>query len=195
MSRQARKDFEGPWHHLIAGEDGRSIMGGNIRGAFMKIRVIFISSILFLFIFSLPAWAQMYKWQDEKGVTHFSDSPPQGKGAVKMKVRETEGTSEKAADLSQPANRQLQGTRSNQDIKVVMYMTDWCGYCRKAREYLHSLGVNLIEYNIEKDAEKREEMRKLGGRGVPLIDVEGILIKGYSKELIKNAVEKRKNNS
>ena len=112
-----------------------------------------------------------------------------------MKVRETEGTSEKAADLSQPANRQLQGTRSNQDIKVVMYMTDWCGYCRKAREYLHSLGVNLIEYNIEKDAEKREEMRKLGGRGVPLIDVEGILIKGYSKELIKNAVEKRKNNS
>ena len=161
----------------------------------MKIPVIFISSMLFLFISSLPAWAQMYKWQDEKGVTHFSDSPPQGKGAMKMKVRETEGTSERAADLSQPTNRQLQGRRSNQDIKVIMYMTDWCGYCRKAREYLHSLGVNLVEYDIEKDAARREEMQKLGGRGVPLIDVEGILINGYSQQGIKDAVDKRRNNS
>jgi glutaredoxin-like YruB-family protein len=173
----------------------QSIMKKIGRGAFMKIRVIFISSILLLFIFSLPAGAQVYKWQDEKGVTHFSDSPPQGKGALKMKVRESEGTSEKAVDLRQPTNRQSQGTRSNQDIKVVMYMTTWCGYCNKAREYLRSLGVNVTEYDIEKNAEKREEMRKLGGRGVPVINVEGIIIKGYSQEMIKNAVEKRKNNS
>jgi glutaredoxin len=173
----------------------RSIMGINMRGEFMKIRVIFVSSILFLFVSSLPAWAQIYKWQDEKGVTHFSDSPPQGKGSMKMKVRETEGTSETAVDLRQPTDRQSQGTRSNQDIKVVMYMTSWCGYCNKAREYLHSLGVNVTEYDIEKNAEKREEMRKLGGRGVPVINVEGIIIKGYSQEMIKNAVEKRKNNS
>jgi len=71
-------------------------------------------------------------------------------------------------------------------------MTDWCGYCRKAREYLHSLGVNLIEYDIEKDKGKREEMHKRGGKGVPLIDVEGILIKGYSPDLIKGAIEKKK---
>jgi len=112
-----------------------------------------------------------------------------------MKVRESEGTSENAVDLRQPAGRQVQGTRSNQDIKVVMYMTAWCGYCNKAREYLRSLGVNVTEYDIEKNAEKREEMRKLGGRGVPVINVEGIIIKGYSQEMIKNAVEKRKNNS
>ena len=161
----------------------------------MKIRVISVIGILCLFIFSLPAWPQIYKWQDEKGVTHFSDSPPQGKGSKEMKVRETEGTSEGAVDPRKPANRQLKETRPNRDIKVVMYMTDWCGYCRKAREYLHSLGVNLTEYDIEKDKEKREYMRKLGGKGVPLIDVEGIIIKGYSPNLIKDAVEKRKNNS
>jgi len=161
----------------------------------MKVRATFVICLLFLFIFWAPAWAQMYKWQDEKGVTHFSDSPPQGKGAVKMQIKEAEGTSEKVIDPRQPANRQLQGTRAYQDIKVVMYVTDWCGYCRKAREYLRSLGVNLVEYDIEKNAAKREEMRKLGGRGVPLIDVEGILIKGYSQQAIKDAVERRKNNS
>jgi len=161
----------------------------------MKIRVIFVIGLFLLFIFSVPAWAQMYKWQDEKGVTHFSDSPPQGKGAVKVKIMETEETSDRAEGQTKTTYRRVKGTRSYQDIKVVMYVTDWCGYCRKAREYLRSLGVNLVEYDVEKDAAKREEMRKLGGRAVPLIDVEGILIKGYSQQRIKDAVEKRKNNS
>lgn len=160
----------------------------------MKTRGILITGVLCFFIFSLPGWAQVYKWQDERGVTHFSDSPPQEKGAVKIMVRQKEETSERAIDLGQPSDRQLQGTRSNRDIQVIMYMTDWCGYCRQAREYLHSLGVNLIEYDIEKDKGKREEMHKRGGKGVPLIDVEGILIKGYSPELIKSAIEKKKNN-
>jgi glutaredoxin len=164
------------------------------RGALMKTRGILITGVLCFFIFSLPGWAQVYKWQDERGVTHFSDSPPQETGAVKMKVQEKEEASERAIDLRQSADDQLRGTRSNRDIQVIMYMTDWCGYCRQAREYLHSLGVNLIEYDIEKDKGKREEMHKRGGKGVPLIDVEGILIKGYSPELIKSAIEKKKNN-
>jgi glutaredoxin len=161
----------------------------------MKTRGILITGVLCFFIFSLPGWAQVYKWQDERGVTHFSDSPPQEKGAVKMKVQEKEEASERAIDLRQSADDQLRGTRSNRDIQVIMYMTDWCGYCRQAREYLHSLGVNLIEYDIEKDKGKREEMHKRGGKGVPLIDVEGILIKGYSPKLIKDAIEEKKNNS
>jgi glutaredoxin len=170
-------------------------MGREIRGASMKIRVTCAVGILFFFFLSLPAWPQIYKWQDEKGVTHFSDSPPRGKGAVKMKVIETEGITDRAEDPRNSTYRLGKEKRSYQDIKVVMYMTDWCGYCRKAREYLHSLGVHLVEYDIEKDAARREEMRKLGGRGVPLIDVEGILIKGYSQQSIKDAVDKRRNNS
>ena len=160
----------------------------------MKTRVVLITGVLCFLIFSLAAWAQVYKWQDGRRITHFSDSPPQGKEWVKMKAREKEETSERAGDLRQLADRQLQGTRANRDIQVIMYMTDWCGYCRKAREYLHSLGVNLIEYDIEKDEGRREEMRRLGGKGVPFIDVEGILIRGYSPERIKEAIEKKKKN-
>ena len=76
-----------------------------------------------------------------------------------------------------------------------MYMTDWCPYCRKAKEYLNSLGVNLVEYNVDRDRGKEEEsMQKMGGgSGVLVIDVEGIIIKGYAPERIKEAVEKRRN--
>jgi len=83
-------------------------------------------------------------------------------------------------------------TRLASEVKVLLYFADWCPYCRKARECLKSLGVNLIEYDIEKDDAKREEMMQKGGTGgVPFIDIEGIILKGYSEESIKRAVAKR----
>ena len=56
------------------------------------------------------------------------------------------------------------------------------------------MNVNLVEHNIEKDKSKREEMlQKSGGsRGVPLIDVEGIIIRGFSQSAMKEAIEKRR---
>jgi len=165
---------------------------GHERCAFMKTRAAFAVGILLVLVLSFLAWTQMYKWQDEKTVTHFSGAPPPGKGAVMTKVGEPEGAPERAKDLREPAGRKMAASRSYGDIQVVMYMTDWCGYCRKAREYLQSLGVNLVEYDIEKDRAKREEFQKKGGRGVPLIDVEGIIIKGFSQKPIRDAVEKRK---
>jgi glutaredoxin len=54
--------------------------------------------------------------------------------------------------------------------------------------------VNLVEYNIDKDKSKREEMllKSGGSRGVPLIDIEGIIVRGYGESAIKEGVEKRR---
>jgi glutaredoxin 3 len=54
--------------------------------------------------------------------------------------------------------------------------------------------VNLVEYNVEKDKSKREEMlRKSGGStGVPLLDIEGIIIRGFNQNAMKEAIEKRR---
>jgi glutaredoxin len=58
--------------------------------------------------------------------------------------------------------------------------------------YVRSLGVNLIEHNIETDQEKKEEMKKKSGgsTSVPLLDIEGQIIRGYSQEAIKSAIER-----
>jgi glutaredoxin len=166
----------------------------NKQSALMRTRRILIISVLILFIFSSFAWSQIYKWKDEKGVVHFSDSPPAGKDVQEIRIREKGAGSETSKDAGRPPNRQAKEKRSFQEIKVIMYMTTWCPYCRKAREYLNSLGVGLVEYNVEKDRDKAEEAKRKGGGGggVPVIDVEGIIIKGYSPELIKEAVEKRR---
>ena len=54
--------------------------------------------------------------------------------------------------------------------------------------------MNLTEYNIEKDRGRRDEMlQKSGGsRGVPLLDIEGIIIRGYNQGAMREAIEKRR---
>ena len=82
--------------------------------------------------------------------------------------------------------------RDYRDIQVKIYTTSWCPYCKQAKEYLNSLKVNYTEYDIEKDADKAAEFKSKGGGGVPLVDIEGIIIKGYSIASIKSALDTRK---
>jgi len=134
-----------------------------------------------------PGSAQIYKWRDKDGSIRFSDTPPPpGVEAETMKMRETP----KEATPKRPGEKRAYG-----EIQVIMYMTDWCPYCRKAREYLNSLGVTLTEYNVDREKSREEErIRKAGGgSGVPVIDVEGIIIRGFNPDRIKAAVEKQRN--
>ena len=148
-------------------------------------------SAIFLLISIPNASAQIYKWTEESGSIRFSDSPPAG---VKVqKILGASGNPKTEASPAAPGGASKAEQQGKQKVKAIMYMTDWCGYCRKARELLQSLNVDLVEYNVEKDREKYAEFKAKGGRGVPLIDVEGLVIKGYNPESIKSAVdEKRK---
>ncbi len=56
-----------------------------------------------------------------------------------------------------------------------------------------SSGVNLIEYNVGKDKEKWNEMvEKSRRRAVPVIDVEGTIITGFSEGAVQAAIESRR---
>ncbi len=156
---------------------------------FRPFHLILIFSILIIFLSPSFVWSQIYKWKDEKGVVHFTDDPPARKDLKEIIIRKER--EEATEDAGRPRAKEK---RPYREIRVVMYMTDWCGYCKKARDLLKSLGVNLIEYNIERDRDKAAESRRKGeGRGgVPVIDVEGIIINGYGPEHIKAAVEKRR---
>lgn len=55
------------------------------------------------------------------------------------------------------------------------------------------MGVSLIEYDIEKDRRRGEEMMaKSGSRGVPVVDIEGIIIRGYSPDAMRDAIERKR---
>jgi hypothetical protein len=48
--------------------------------------------LLSLVLLSLPAAAQMYKWVDEKGVSHYSETPPPDGKATKIELKPATGS-------------------------------------------------------------------------------------------------------
>ncbi len=76
--------------------------------------------------------------------------------------------------------------------EVILYGTTWCGACRKASAHLDERGVDYVSKDIEDDPEAHEEyLEKSGGRrGVPLIDVGGEIMPGYSSQRLDQLLEK-----
>ncbi|MGN8345729.1 glutaredoxin family protein [Pseudomonas sp. SMV71] len=93
------------------------------------------------------------------------------------------GKVERFLNPSQMVSQQI---RSN--AHVVLYATDWCGYCKATRRFLDEKGVPFQEFDIEKDAEARRAYEALGGRGIPILDVNGTLIRGYEPQRILEAL-------
>ncbi len=160
-----------------------------------------LTIILILFFSSTvlaPAMAaEFYKWKDKNGNIHFSDRPPTGVDAEVISLKDEPATkpiTTPKAHSPRPKSRIKEEKRPYTDIKVIMYTTSWCGYCKEARAYLQSLRVDLVEYDIEKNRSSEREMlsKSRGAKGVPLIDVEGIIIHGYNPGDIKDAIEKRR---
>lgn len=75
----------------------------------------------------------------------------------------------------------------NASGEVVLYATQWCGYCAKTRELFAEDGIAYREVNIETDAAGRAQYQALGGRGVPVIDLRGQVIHGYDVRAIRAA--------
>lgn len=74
-----------------------------------------------------------------------------------------------------------------EEPKIVMYATSWCPYCRRARKLLNELDVEWVEKDIEKDREAARELARKAGRGsgVPVIDFDGTLLRGYNPDKIR----------
>ncbi len=156
-----------------------------------------LSSLIVVSLTVLAVSGEVYKWTDQNGNVVFSDAPPPPgvKGEIRA-IGEERTERPKAEGYSQkPKSGGIREARPYQEIRVIMYMTAWCRFCDKARNYLRSLNVHLVEHNIERERGKEEEMlsKSGGSKGVPLIDIEGIIIKGYNPDAIKTAVERRRN--
>lgn len=68
--------------------------------------------------------------------------------------------------------------------EVVLYATEWCGYCRKARDFFKENNIAYTEYDIEKSSEAKNNYDQLKGKGIPLVVINGKIIDGYNPGLM-----------
>jgi glutaredoxin 3 len=65
-------------------------------------------------------------------------------------------------------------------VKVVIYTTNYCPYCFRAKALLRSKGVQFEEIDVTNDPDRRAEMERLSARRtVPQIFIDAHPIGGY----------------
>lgn len=143
-------------------------------------------AVLFMLLFlARGAAAQIHYWVDENGIQHYSCDPPPDENAVKS--YQVFDTIDEAPDrISSPAkSSDPNNATQNGYPDVFLYTTSWCGYCKQAKAWLDAHHVPYTNYDIEKFALAREEYKRLGGKGVPLIRVGDNLMRGWSEATMK----------
>jgi glutaredoxin-like YruB-family protein len=130
-------------------------------------------------IFSANIGADIYKWADEDGRIHYSDRPSKTHESNKLNIKINSYESVSVESLSTKPG--VVGSKVNSK-QVVMYSTEWCGYCKKARNYFKQKGIPFVEYDIEKNARAKRQYDAMGARGVPVILVGKRRMNGFSPE-------------
>ncbi len=79
-------------------------------------------------------------------------------------------------------------------MSIKIYTTSTCHWCKIAKEYFKSKGLEYEEYDVEIDSEKAVEMiNKSDQRSVPVIDIDGNIIIGFNKEAIDQNINRKEN--
>ena len=72
---------------------------------------------------------------------------------------------------------------------VIIYSTSTCPWCIRAKQFLKDNNVQYADFDVSSNSEKAEEMtQKSGQMGVPVLDIEGMIIVGFDKEKIKQSL-------
>ena len=72
---------------------------------------------------------------------------------------------------------------------VTIYTTQTCPYCQMAKEFMKKNNVAYEEKDVSTDQVALEAMvEKSGQMGVPVIDVNGNVIVGYSEKALREAL-------
>jgi glutaredoxin-like YruB-family protein len=149
----------------------------------------------------------VYKYTDNRGVIHYVDSIRKVPRKYRKKAHHPTGgavtilPSSSIDDLVekhgldpksfQSGSKKSGSKKGQQHGKVVLYTTQWCPACKRARAYLRQRGVAFVERDVERNRSNLEEMlRKSGGaRGVPVIDVRGTVMRGFNSHALDQALK------
>jgi len=145
-----------------------------------KIKLILMVSAVFVCFSCL---AEIYKWKDKNGITQYSDVKPENTLVETFDIQSYESVT--IVDEEQSDSNSLQQKQRKhlaRSKKVIMYSTQRCGYCKKAKKYFKQNNIAYKNYDIDKSQSARLRYNKLGARGVPVIFVGKKRMNGFNIE-------------
>jgi len=123
------------------------------------------------------ASAQMYRWTDEKGRVHVTDTPPPPSAKAVQKKSFSGGGTAASDSAGQPYALQL----AAKSFPVTLYTAKDCEPCGAARNLLNARGVPFREVLVV-DEPQQEQLRKVAGAlAVPSVTVGSNVQKGFEE--------------
>jgi glutaredoxin len=162
----------------------RAASSGNARNSAVYYLVVILRALI-LFSFLLAATsasAQQYRWVDEKGRVHYTDTPPppSAKSAQKKNL--------KGNELGQQPSYEL--TQAMRNAPVTLYTFPDCkDLCQMARDVLNKRGVPFKEKLISNQQMLDELKQVSGGLNVPVLVVGNQVEKTASPQAFNQALD------
>jgi len=128
------------------------------------------------------AWAQQYRWVDEKGRVHYTDTPPppSAKNAEKKNLKGSELGQQESYEM-------MQATRK---APVTLYTFTECqAPCQMARDVLNKRGIPFRERQVSNQQMLDELQKVSGGTNVPVLVVGTQVEKTASPEAFNHALD------
>lgn len=72
--------------------------------------------------------------------------------------------------------------------KVIVYMADWCVWCHRAMDFFKEQKVAFEARNVDEPKYAKEAVEKSGQAGIPVIDIDGIIIVGFDMKKMKEVL-------
>jgi len=141
----------------------------------MQARCVMRWSLILALLVAGAAQAQLYRWTDEKGRVHVTDTPPPA-SARNVQKKKTD------AGVVETSQQPYELTQAMKEYPVVLYSSPSCKEpCAMARGALNRRGVPFKEVQVWEPETAEELTRLTGSREVPVLLVGRSVQKGFEQ--------------
>ncbi len=131
--------------------------------------------------FALGAGAQLYRWTDDKGRVHVTDTPPPSSAKDVKRIEGGTSPAPAASESKSSAQEPYALQRAQSKYPITLYTIPNCEGCNAARTLLNARGVPFKEISLT-DASQLDEFKKaVGGNTVPAMIVGSTVQKGFEE--------------
>jgi hypothetical protein len=99
--------------------------------------------------------AEIHKWTDAEGNVHFGDRPPKSMASETVTLNINSYQSVTIEPFEPFVSAPRRGGNS-----VVLYSTEWCGVCNRAKRYLKENNIPFQEYDVENSEKGPHRLRQ-----------------------------------
>lgn len=162
-------------------------------------KLLCLGSLLALLLCS-GAHADVFKYRDNAGRTHFVDS----KEKIPAEYRDQVEGTESLPPISRVKSGRTQLYEKSHyespaaPASVELYVAEWCHFCKQLEDFLKKEHISYARYDIEKSRKGMATYRKLGGGGVPVTIVKAQpgageqIVRGYRPQEILALIRKKR---